>query len=444
MLATLRSALSQPGTFDPARDARRAVLFGVIIVSVFVIGAGVWAASASLAGAVVAHGEVTVDLNRKTVQHREGGIVKQVLIRDGDRVAVGQPLIVLEDIAVDATVDLLRYELNAEHARAARLEAERALANQISFPDSLGVDKDDPRVAALLERERAVYATRRASLDGQIALLRQQIHHAKEDAEGLRDQLTAEAKALRLQREELAAGEALSRQNYVSKMRVLAQERAVAEYEARLGEHRSELAKTKQRISELELRILAQQDQYAQRANEELKEAASRINELEQRLRPSLDAAKRQSIVAPVAGEVVDLRFTSPGTVIGPRDPILDLVPINPRLIVKARIRTEDVINVRHDAAVDIRFTSFRYRTTPLVRGKVFYVSADRLVDPATNAPYYEVLIEVDRDSLRDAGRLALQPGMPAEVFVATEARTPLRYMLEPVTAFARRAFREP
>jgi HlyD family type I secretion membrane fusion protein len=443
MLTTSPRELGTP-VLDANADARRAIAVGLGAIAVGALGFAVWAASAPLFGAIVAPGTVKVDLNRKTVQHQEGGIVKEVLVRDGQRVAAGEPLIVLGDVAVNATLDMLRVHLVSERARAARLEAEEAMRAKVVFPPDVLAERRDPRITEVLAKESGVFASRRAALDGQVALLRDQIKQVAEEVAALDQQIAAEQRALRLQREELAANEALVEKRYVPKTRILLLQRAVAEYESRYSEHRSEQAKSRQKITDLELRILALRHNYRQAAAAELKQTLGRVHELEQRVRPALDAVNRQAIAAPVAGEVVDLRFTAPGMVIGPREPILDIVPAEPRLVIEARIRPEDVAYVRQGSEVDIRFTSFKHRTTRLVEGRAFYVSADRLVDRATNQPYYATLIEADPGSLRAAGDLPIQAGMPAEVFVRTEARTLVEYLLDPMTAYFRRGLREP
>jgi HlyD family type I secretion membrane fusion protein len=443
MLATSPNGLETPA-LDAKTDARRAIAMGLGAIAVGALGFAVWAASAPLFGAIVAPGTVKVDLNRRTVQHQEGGIVKEVLVRDGQRVAAGEPLIVLGDVAVSATLDMLRVHLVSERARAARLEVEEAMRPRVVFPPEVVAEAKDRRIAEVLAKESGLFASRRAALDGQVALLRDQIKQAAEEIAALDRQIEAEERALRLQREELAANEALVERGYVTKSRILVLQRAVAEYESRQSERRSEQAKSRQKMTDLELRILALRDNYRQAAATELKQTLGRVHELEQRLRPALDAVERQAIVAPVAGEVVALRFATPGMVIGPREPILDIVPAEPRLVIEARIRPEDVTHVRQGVEVDIRFTSFRYRTTRLVEGRAFYVSADRLVDQATNQPYYATLIEADPQSLEAAGDLPVQAGMPAEVFVRTDARSLLEYLLDPVTAYFRRGLREP
>jgi HlyD family type I secretion membrane fusion protein len=225
---------------------------------------------------------------------------------------------------------------------------------------------------------------------------------------------------------------------------VLTLQRAVAEYEARYGEHRAELAKARQRTSELELRILSMRNQYRQAATDELKETTAKSFDLEERLRPTKDASERQRIVSPMAGEVVGLRIFSSGAVIGPREVLMEIVPEDKRLIIEARIRPEDINYVRPGSDADIRLTAYQQRNTPLVHGSVTYVSGDRLMEQQTGVPYYIVNIDVNADSLAAAGNLKLQAGAPAEVFIRTDSRTALDYILAPVTAYFRRGMREP
>jgi len=220
-------------------------------------------------------------------------------------------------------------------------------------------------------------------------------------------------------------------------------QRAVAEYEARFSEHRAELSKSRQRASELEFRVLSMRNSYVQTATDELKESSTRMFDLEERIRPSRDASQRQKITAPIGGEVVGLRVFTAGSVIGPREVLMEIVPQEKRLIVEARIRPEDINHVKHGSEADIRLTAYQSRTTPLVAGTVTYVSGDRLVEQQTGQPYYTVNIDVPEKSLTDAN-LKLQAGMPAEVFIRTDNRTALDYLLAPVTTYLRRAMREP
>jgi HlyD family type I secretion membrane fusion protein len=446
MLARIRDWLVPPEATDFDAEMRR-----IVRASLYVIGAGLaalfaWSSLAPLSGAIIAPGFVKVDMNRKVVQHQEGGIVKEVKVRDGDRVKQGQPLIVLGDLRVDAAVEMLRLQLDAERAKAARLESERIFAPGVSFPAELEAQRANPKTAETLEREAALFRARREALDGQVAALRKQIAETQDEARALGDQVAAEERAIRLQKEELAINEKLLKDNYIQRTRLLALERAVAEYESRWGEHRAELAKTRQRTAELELRILSMRNAYMQAATDELKEATTRVFDLEERLRPSRDAAERQIIRAPASGEVVGLRVFSPGAVIGPRDVLLDVVPVDKTLIVEARIRPEDVNHVKPGSMADVRLTAYKQRTTPLVQGKVIYVSGDRMVEGqgAATQAYYAVHIDVPAAALAAAGNLQMSAGMPAEVYVRTDSRSAFDYMFAPVTVFLRRGLREP
>jgi HlyD family type I secretion membrane fusion protein len=421
---------------NPEKEAKGVIRSGLLVIVIGAIAMGLWGFWAPLSGAIIAPGFVKVDLNRKVVQHQEGGIVRAVRVRDGDRVTQGQELVLLDDVRIDAQLDLLRTQLDAERAKSARLEAERSLAARPAFPKNLL--KDEFRT-----REEALFRARRQALDSQIEVLRRQIRETVEEAGALAEQIAAEERALKLQKDELAANEQLLSQGYVQKTRLLTLQRAVAEYEARHSERRAELSKSRQRASELEFRILSMRNTYVQAATDELKEASSRMFDLEERIRPSRDASERQKITAPIAGEVVGLRIFNAGSVIGPREVLMEIVPQEKRLIVEARIRPEDVNHVRQGTEADIRLTAYQSRTTPLVAGAVMYVSGDRLVDQQSGQPYYIVHIDVPEKSLA-ASSQKLQAGMPAEVFIRTDNRSALDYLLAPVTSYLRRAMREP
>lgn len=446
MLARMRDLLAPATGTDTDAEARAIIRSGLLVLGAGAVAFVLWASLAPLSGAIIAPAFVKVDMNRKVVQHQEGGLVKEIRVRDGDRVKAGQPLIVIEDVRVDAAVELLRQQLDAERAKAARLEAERTFAPKLAFPAALESRRSVARTAETLERETAQFRARREALDGQVAVLRKQIAETLDEVRALDDQIAAEARAIKLQKDELAVNEKLLKENFVQRTRLMALERAVAEYEARWGEHRAELAKARQRSSELELRVLSMRNTYMQGATDELKETTARIFDLEERLRPSRDAAERQTIRAPAAGEVVGLRVFSAGAVVGPRDVLLEVVPDDRTLIVEARIRPEDVNHVKQGSMADVRLTAYKQRSTPLVEGRVLYVSGDRLVDgQGTSAQaYYAVHVEVPASSLAAAGNLHLQAGMPAEVYIRTGSRSMLDYVLAPITNFLRRGMREP
>jgi HlyD family type I secretion membrane fusion protein len=183
---------------------------------------------------------------------------------------------------------------------------------------------------------------------------------------------------------------------------------------------------------------------FTQQAEKELNDSTARIYDLQERLKPFEDAAARQRISAPVDGEVVDLRVTTVGSVIGPRDRLMEIVPVDPDLIVEVHVRPEDITHVAVGSHADVRLTAFKQRITPVVPGTVIYVSADRLSEPATNTSHYLAHVRVLAEALRHAGGLTLKAGMPAEAYLKTEPRTPLAYLLDPLLAYVNRGLREP
>jgi epimerase transport system membrane fusion protein len=416
---------------------------GVLLVGLLpVLG---WLSFAPLSSAVVAGGFVKVDLDRRPVQHAEGGTVREVKVRDGQHVRQGEPLLVLGDVSVDADVNRLNYRVMVERASLARLEAEQMSAAAVSLPpDVLAAAQADARVAEQVAKERALFAARRDALMGQVALLREQQAKVQQEAVALRAQIAQASESLRHQKAELEINRKLLKDGFIAETRISQLEATVADYGVKLEEKRSDLARAEQRLVDADLRIKALQGDYRQQASDQLKVSAARLAEIQQEQRKTTDAASRQVIVAPADGDVINLHFTTPGAVVSPREPIADIVPSNPRLVVEAHLRTEDVSRVQQGQAADIRFTAFKYRTTRLVNGKVFYVAPDRSVDRASGTPYYVALIEADAGSLAHAGdNVKLVAGMPAEVYIKGEERTPLQYLIEPVTQVLRHAARE-
>ncbi len=442
--AVMFSPDTNPGLGAQLNDAHRLARRGALVLALGLLPVLGWLAFAPLSSAVVAQAHVKVDLDRRPVQHAEGGIVREVKVRDGQQVKQGEPLLVLGDVGVDADVNRLTYRVQAERAGVIRLEAEQAGAAALVFPaDLVEAAARDPRLAEQLAKERALFATRRESLHGQSALLRAQREKIGQELVALRAQIEQATQSEKHQASELERNRRLVKEGFISDTRIMQLEAGVADYRVKLEERRSELARAEQRLVDTDLRIKGLESEYRQQASDQLKVANVRLSEIQQEWRKSTDASQRQVVVAPVDGEVMNLRYASPGTVVTPREPIADIVPSNPRLVVEAQIRPEDISRVRQGQLAHIKFTAFNPLTTPMVDGKVFYVSADRMVDRNTNQAWYTVLVEADAASLHQAGKLALQAGMPAEVFVQGEQRTPLQYLAEPVTQVLQRAGRE-
>ncbi len=425
-------------------EARRFARAGLWVLALGLLPVLAWLALAPLASAVVAQAHVKVDLDRRVVQHAEGGIVREVRVRDGQRVAQGEPLLVLGDVAVDADRRRLDYRVHAELAGLARLEAEQTGAGALVLPPQvLQAAAADLGLAHQVAKERSLFAARRESLQGQVALLRAQRDKVGQEIAALRAQIEQAQAAWGHQKSELARNRELVQEGFISGTRISQLEAGVADYGVKLEERRSELARAEQRLVDTELRMKSLENEYRQQASDQLKVAQVRLAEIAQELRKVTDAAQRQMIVAPVAGEVMNLRHATPGSVVAPREPVAEIVPADPRLLVEAQIRPEDVRRVYPGQVARIRFSAFNTLTTPLVEGKVLYVSADRVVDKNSQQAWYVVQVEADAQSLQRAGRLQLQAGMPAEVYLEGQERTPLQYLVEPVTLLMQRAGRE-
>jgi HlyD family type I secretion membrane fusion protein len=240
------------------------------------------------------------------------------------------------------------------------------------------------------------------------------------------------AVAMDSMQEELELNEALLEQRYVSRTRVTQLTANAAEYQSRMDGNQAELAQARQRAADLELRLSTMRETFMQDVAAELRDVTGRRVELEEQVRTALDAMQRKVVTAPVSGLVLDLRVTTPGGAIGPRDPLLDIVPEGQPLLVEARVPLDSIAELHAGAAADVRLTAYRQRTTPLIAGKVVYVSPDALADRQSGAAYYLIHVELDPAALT-----------AAEVYVRARDRTALEFLVEPLVNATRRSLRE-
>ena len=326
-----------------------------------------------------------------------------------------------------------------------RVSAETTLARDFVIDDKLAAElaAAESGAAGHLSRERAQFETRRRTLDEQVTALQMQMSAARAQSTALDSQIESVRESARLAAEELALNEKLVADGYVPRARLLPLRRGEAEARSRLGESRGELALARQRAGELQARMAEVRNRYQQAANEELKASSARLREIEERLRPSKDQVARQAIRSPVDGVVMGLRVSAPGEVLAAGAAIADVVPSNEMLVVEARIRPQDIDQVYADATAKVRLSAFDARETPLLPGRVTFVSPDRVSDAETGESWFTATVEVDAAALRHHPELTLKAGMPAELFVTTRHRTLFEYLVEPITAFTNRAMRE-
>jgi HlyD family secretion protein/epimerase transport system membrane fusion protein len=360
-------------------------------------------------------------------------------------VRVGDPLIVLEDVQARAGFDVLQARFHTLVATQARLLAEQAGAATVVFPDSLiRAATDDPTALEAMVAQRAMFDARAQALADRKAILGRRIEQLREEIAGLEAQIRADSRQIELIDEEIEGVEQLYRKGLERKARLLALERTRADIEGNRAERRARIARAEQAIGETDLQTIAQDTAMLEAANEEASRVQSELAEVEQRLVASRDVLERTLIPAPTGGTVVGLRFRTRGGVIRPGEPILEIVPRDEELLVDARIAPTDIDVVRAGLPARIVLPAFEQRHMPLIEGTVRRVAADAMTDAESGQRFFAVQVEVDGARLAALGpEIRLAPGMPAEVYITTGERTLLDYLLSPLYASLRRAFRE-
>lgn len=420
----------------PTSD-RRSRFIGFLIVFVTFGIFGTWATFAPLESAALAPGVVTVQSYRKTVQHLEGGIVRELLARDGDMVSAGDPLIILDDTQLRAEYGMTRSQLVAAQAMEARLAAERDGLEAIDFSRMLESDSERAREAR--QSETQIFNARRGSRLGEISVLQKRIGQLNEQISGLQSMIATKRSLEKSYSGEIGELTELLSEGYVDKQRLLEQERKLGMLRAEIADHQSDITRTKLQISETELQIVQLNKDFSSEVVGQLAEVQTRVFDLQERIAALQDRINRIVIRAPEDGMILGMKIHTVGGVVSPGTPLLDIVPSVSDLIVEAQVSPIDIDRVSVGKKADIRFSAFKNATTPEIEGKVVQISADRLMNEQTGMPYYLARVSLTKEGVRSLGALKLQPGMPAEVLINTGDRTMLQYLMQPATdAFAR------
>ncbi len=422
------------------REYQIAGLAGLVLV----LGSiGAWAVFSSIHGAVIAPGAAVVETHSKKVQHKLGGIVAEIQVKEGDRVEVGSLLIRLDDTESRAELGIIKSVLWENRAKRARLIAERDDAKAVKFPDSMLDAVNDPETDEVLRGQKRLFATQRAALDGRKNQLAQRIEQFGQEIVGLEAQHASKLTQLELIRGELKNVKKLEKQGLVKASRVLALEREAARLDGERGQLLANIARTKGRIGETKLRAIQVDDDARSKTIAELRDVEAKIAEYAERELATAAKLKRTSITAPRTGIVHELSVHTIGGVIGAGETIMLIVPESDDVVIAARVRPQDIDQVHVGQTAILRFPGLDGRLTPQLKGEVVQVSADLTQEQATGQTYFAVRLKVEPGELESAGLPALKPGMPAEAFVQTASRTPLSYLLQPLTDQVMRAFRE-
>ncbi len=426
-----------------SHEIRRYLLIGFLLVLVMVGGAGTWAAFANITSAIIAHGIVVVESRVKKVQHRDGGIVGEIHVEDGDEVKAGDLLIRLDETLLKANLGVIVQQLITLDARLARLEAERDDATTITFPDWLEKQRADPEIAKVLVGETTLFTARRQALDGQIDQLKERVSQSEEQIQGLDVQRQAKEDEISLINQELTGLEALYSRGQVPITRVIANKRERTRLEGERGALISQIAVTRGRISETGLQILQLQHAFREEVLKDLRDTQAQVAGLSERRIAAEEQLSRTEIRAPQAGYVHELAVHTIGGVVTPGETLMQIVPEKDALLVEARVSPTDIDQVHAGQPAVITFSAFSQRTTPQLDGHVATVSPDLVQDQKTGVVYFTVRVALDPGQLQRLGDLKLLPGMPAEVFIRTGERTVMTFLLKPLTDQIRHTFRE-
>lgn len=439
------SALGAPAAgrrLDPRRDIRRATLVGVATIAVLLGTAGLWAATAPLAGAVIASGKVVVESNVRRVQHQAGGIVAEIRVKDGDRVKAGDVLVRLDETHAKASLALIEIELRRFQARKARLEAERDGAPKLTLPDELVERSNDPAVIQAVNGEVSLFRTRRNAADVQRSQFRERIAQAHEEIKGLAAQLEAKRTQAGLIRQELEGVQKLYDQSLVALSRLTALQREASRLVGEEGSLTSDTARVRGRIAEIELQITQIDEDLRREVTTELRDVDGKIADLSERRVAARDQLERIEMRAPQDGIVHQQTVHTVGGVIGPAEQVMLIVPEADGLVVEARIEPALIDRMRIGQSAVLRFPAFDSATTPDLKGRLIHIAADASTDQQTGASFYTARIALDRAEVSRLGGKTLVPGMPVEAFIQTGTRTALAYLVKPIEDQLARSFR--
>jgi HlyD family secretion protein len=428
-------------TSPSLRAARRPLAMGCTAAVLLVVGVGGWAAITEISGAVIAAGKLVVDSNVKKVQHPTGGVVGELLAKDGDRVRQGDVVVRLDGTQARTSLAIVTKALDEMETRRARLVAERDGADKVTFPADLVARESEPDVAQAMQSEQRLFELRRAARDGQKAQLAEQVDQLRQQIAGTDEQIAAKIKEVDWNRQELDGVRGLWKQNLVPFSRVTTLERDAARLQGERGALAASVAQAKGRIAEIQLKILQIDEDLRTEVGKELAEIRARRAELSERRVAAEDQLKRIDLVAPQDGKVFQRSVHTVGGVVQAGEAVMLIVPEDDSLVVEARVPAHEIDQVRLGQKAVLHFSAFQ-RTTPELDGEVVQVAADATQDERTGEHHYVARIRVADGELARLDGAALRAGMPVEVFIQTEPRTVASFLVKPLGDQVARAFR--
>ncbi|MGX9351910.1 HlyD family type I secretion periplasmic adaptor subunit [Shimia sp. W99] len=421
------------------------LILGLVALVILVGGFGAWSVIAEISGAIIASGRVEVDRNRQIVQHLDGGIVSELLVDEGDTVEEGQLLVRLDDSLLASNLSVTESQLFEVMARRGRLDAERDEVDDLIFdPELLARGVEDPTIQDMMDGQTRLFHARRTTVEQELEQLTKQGGQIENQIEGIDAQRAALSRQLSLIQDELADQQVLLNKGLAQAARVLALKREEAGLAGQVGELVARRAQAEGRITEIEIEKLKLASGRREQAITRLRDLQYREVELSEKRRSLQEQLARLELRAPVSGVVYGLQVFALRSVIRAADPIMFIVPQDRPLVVAARVPAIHVDQVFPGQEVSLRFSAFNQRTTPELFGEVVQISADAFQDEQTMSAYYRVEIILSEGEVSKLpANVSLIPGMPVDAFLRTQDRTPLAYLVKPLTDYFSRAFRE-
>lgn len=429
---------------DDARppSLRKPLLAAALAVSIGFGGFLLWGFTADLDSAAVATGKVIVDSKRKTISHLEGGILRRLLVQEGDFVDAGQPLVELDDTRARAELAQLHGKRTSLLARLARLRAERDLSEEIVFPEELK-NSSEPLIAEVVAAEQGVFEKRRQVYEGKIAFQQKEMEQYVAQIEANQAQIEATGHRRKLLEERVDALSGLEKKGFTSKAMLSEVQLELSEMIGDGGELEAQKARAEKARQGAEVALLQAEQEWQSDIAGKILEAQLELNLTNEQIISSQDVLDRLVVHSPQAGIVSSIEMRTPGGVVEPGKAIMDIVPRDEKMLVEVRMNLNDIDTVRVGSEARIRLTAYDRQNTSPLGGEVTYVAADQTVDPQTQAAFYIVRAQVRSEELDGKPALTLYPGMPAEVLIIRRARKAMDYLLEPITQSLDRAFRE-
>ena len=414
--------------------------YGLIILTFGVLGG--WAAVAKIDRAVSAAGVVAIDTNRKTVQHLEGGIVREILVKEGEAVAQGAVLFRLENVQAKADYELNENQLHSLLAAEARLVAERDEKGDIAWPEEIAPSSSSVWDQVMAD-QTAEFNKRRSSLQGQVEVLKSRTDQLRDEVRGTELEKVSAENQVDYINKELTGLRALNEQKLIPTTRLYAMERERERLQGSIGEAIAQVAKSHEQIGEYNLQIQQLKEKFQEQVASSLTDVRQKIADVREKIAVTKDVLRRVEVIAPVAGTVQNLKVFTIGQVLRPGESLLDIVPKNEHLNIEVQFSPNDIDGVLVGQKAEIRFPAFHSRVIPLILGHLESVSMDRLVDETSKQPYYRGIVGLDSTDIPEEWRSRVRAGMPAEVIVASGERTVLSYFVSPLTSTLRKGFIE-